>query len=58
MQDRILVYRADGRDWRECVACAWREARPQAVPTQGDRYPHPEDDAVRLIGPPGSDGQG
>jgi uncharacterized metal-binding protein (TIGR02443 family) len=48
IQDRIVIYRADGLDWRECVACAWRESRPEAASSRSDS--RPAENPMRLIG--------
>ncbi|MFZ5653962.1 MAG: YheV family putative zinc ribbon protein [Pseudomonadota bacterium] len=37
-QDRVVVYRRDGLDHRECVACGWIEVWGGA-PTAGARAP-------------------
>ena len=48
-EDRILVYCADGQDYRECVACGWRECRVEAQASRSDTGVDTAPDPVRLI---------
>lgn len=56
-EDRVLVYRRDGQDCRECVACGWREvwADPHAPRSATTTEPT---ESVRMIEPPNDAGTG
>jgi len=51
-EDRVVVYRVNDRDCRECVACGWQERWIESGASRPRGGPDAAAAPVRLIAPP------